>query len=281
MDPYRILNTLQNIEHIGTSPALWAGFFSDAEEWEGDVPRIVESLSREPTVCAQLLKIANSPHYFRGRQIATVHQAVVHVGLNVVKRIVLAIELIGLYHARQDTSAFPFVQFWKHTLAGGMLSQEIARNNGLREPGQVYVTGLLRNLGILVLRQYFPDFFIEIVDLVREKEMSYRSASAKVCALDHRQIAAHVAMRWNLPERLVFPLDEKSPATKEDLECRRFVRIADTILAKRGYQPWDINFAEGCDETDLLVCGLDNAAEEALCGQVFPQVDDIASQVLL
>jgi len=274
---FRLINTLQNIEHIGTSPALWQGLFSEADDWSVDVRRVAERLSREPTVLAQVLKIANSPVYFRGASVATPAVAVMQLGLITIKRVVLAVQLLGLYHGRSDTTGFADSRFWKHTLAGAMLTQEIARRNRSTLHEHSYVAALLRNIGVLVFRQFFPDLFVQIVPLAASRRLSFRAAEARVCRMDHRDISAYVARRWGLPDEVVAPLDERTPGVGE--ETRRYLRVADTILYQRAYERWDEFDADLCDESEMLVHGVDAASAEALCATVLPQVEEIASHV--
>ncbi len=280
-DPYRIIHTLQNIEHVGTSPALWAGLFSGVSESEIDMKELSEALSREPTVSAQLLKVANSPHYYRGRRISTISQAVMHLGLHMVKKVLLAVELIGLYQNRSDTSGFDSSLFWRHTLAGAMLAQEIAQNNRFEEPEVAYVSALLRDLGVLVIRQYFPDLFVEMLTAVESRQISFRKASAAVCGMSHRSISVHVATRWDLPARIVLPLNERAIGDEHQQDVRRFMEVADTMLYQYGYANWDKYFSEIASETDIIVTGLDRESMDSLCAKIFPEVDEIAARVFL
>lgn len=279
-DPYRIIHTLQNIEHVGTSPALWSGLFSGVSENEVDIKELSEALSREPTVCAQLLKVANSPHYYRGKRIGTVSEAVLHLGLQMVKRIVLAVELIGLYRNRSDTSGFDIGDFWRHTLAGAMIARELAQNNRFAEPEAAYVSALLRDLGVLVIRQYFPDLFVEILTLINSRRISFKKASSVICGMSHRDVSVHVATRWDLPPKIVMPLNDRYSGDEPEQDIRRFTEVADTMLYQQGYGTWDPFFSEIASETDIIVSGLSPDAMDSLSGKIIPQVDEIASQIV-
>ena len=158
-DTYRIMTTLANIEHLGAPPDLTMRLFKLAKTENADFEDIARLIVQNPPICASLLKLANSVYYSRGYPVANVSQSIAHLGIKTVVNFVLAFEMIGMFHAREDLAQFDLNAFWKSSLAGAMLAQEIAIKLEVLDTESVFLSGLLRDIGVLVIRQYFPGHF--------------------------------------------------------------------------------------------------------------------------
>jgi HD-like signal output (HDOD) protein len=243
-DTYRIMTTLANIEHIGAPPDLTMRLFDLVKNDDANFEDIARLIVQNPPVCASLLKLANSVYYSRGVAVATVSQAIAHLGIKAVVNFVLGFEMIGVFHGRDDVSHFDLNAFWKSSLAGAMLAQEIAGKLGVEDSESVFLSGLLRDIGVLVIRQYFPDIFERVCDLVYTKNTSFDDACISACFFDHRHIAFLLALRWNLPKKILFtfqPPTEKLWEYEAVMFNRNIVIFSDFMLKMKQIFPWDAN----------------------------------------
>lgn len=250
IDEFRVMHVLQNIEHIGTHPQISASLFRHINDPDFTIEQIVHAIASDPSIAAQVLKTANSVHYSQGMRIDTLTNAVIYLGVDIIRKIVFAIELIGLFKNRQPRSdSLDDAKFWKHTMAGAILAQELCYCNKIEEVEKVFLSALLRNIGVLVIRQHFPDAFVEMESCVSANRISFRAAGKRVCGLDHREIGYLLGVRWNLPDYLVFALRDNHTGREEIQMIRDIISISDTILHQREFASWDPHFsdlAESC-----------------------------------
>jgi HD-like signal output (HDOD) protein len=87
VDHYRIVHTLQNMESIGAIPAISLKVFERINDPRHTFNEIAYLLMQDQAMCAQILKIANNVYYSRGKRIATISQAVAHLGTDTIKKI--------------------------------------------------------------------------------------------------------------------------------------------------------------------------------------------------
>jgi HD-like signal output (HDOD) protein len=85
----RILSTIKRIDPTSASPQFIINFIQLTSNPDAAINEIAVLVEHEPNVCAQLLKLANSVYYSRGMVITNVKRAIVYLGLNTVKKLVI------------------------------------------------------------------------------------------------------------------------------------------------------------------------------------------------
>jgi HD-like signal output (HDOD) protein len=253
MDPSmanRIMSTLANVEYLSSTPDLSMKLLAKVKDETASIDDIATVILPSPALCASLLRLANSVYYSRGTVITTISHAIVHLGLDAVVNYVFALEMMNTFHSSHNQDGFNGALFWKSSLAGALLAQELAiKGEAFNEdvgPETAFLSGLLRDIGVLVLRQYFPDIFLEICDCVSKKGLSFDQACKSVCMLDHRAMAFLLGTRWNLPAKILAIFQFPSVNCKDYqavIQNRNIVLYADYLLKMNKIFLWDINAA--------------------------------------
>jgi HD-like signal output (HDOD) protein len=240
----RILATLSTIEYLGAPPDLSGRLLAKIKEERSSIDDVAELVSCSPTITASLLKLCNSAYFNRGTPIDSVSRSIVHLGLDTVVRFVYAMEMMGFFRGGKDVPGFHDALFWKSGLAGALLAQEIAGKEKRADIESVFLGGLLRDIGVCVIRQYFPDLFEEIWLTIGKKRSSFDEACIEVCGIDHQSTAFLLAMRWNLPAAVKSVFQPPSPEWDRYPEMvldRSIVLYSDFLLKTRKVFAWDKN----------------------------------------
>jgi len=201
-----------------------------------DVARLIE---REPNMCAQLMRLSNTAYFSRGQRIGSVNQAITRLGLNIVKRLIVS---FGIFDLASDRVIFPFfneTDFLKSSIAGAMISEEVARISGLADTDEIYICTLLRDFGVFVLKQYFPDLFENIFSIVLDKKWPFGFTCLNVCGIDHHYIASLLFSQWKLPILIASASTADEARNKKLVLMKRIYGHVDYILKKRDYGQWD------------------------------------------
>lgn len=166
---------------------------------------LVALVSRDPALCAELLRVVNSAESGTNRQVGSIDRAVLLLGLNRVRSLALGLSLPAMRpQSRWDRAA---VGHSLSSVGGALLARELAVRLGHPSPDDDLLAGLLRDLGVLLLQQTFPAAWAAHAarsgdplggDLCgRERE---------IFGVDHAEVAAEVLRRWNLPDDVVEPI---------------------------------------------------------------------------
>ncbi len=171
--------------------------FSDGEL---EIETLARKLSWDQALVARVLRVANSPFYGLRRQICTVQEAIVVLGLSSVRMLVTAAAIIGQFpmRARRDHDLHAF---WRHSIGVACCAKLLCA--GVRQnPDTAFVCGLLHDIGRLVLLHYYPEQYARVEDYCVREDVSRLDAERAVLGLDHAAIGAALVAHWNFPAQI-------------------------------------------------------------------------------
>jgi HD-like signal output (HDOD) protein len=279
MDEFHLLHTIDNAEHIGSAPNIAIALSDAIEDTNFNSTKAAYFINMDPTIAALVLKIANSAYYSRGATIQSVSQAVTHLGLDTVKKLVFAIEMIGKYRCDYPYTDFNYMVFWKNVIATAMLSDAIAVFTNFPDSESSYLAGLLSNIGLLFMRQYYPYLFKQVLENCKTSEVSFAKSSDSIWFYDHKFLSYLIGIRWGLPDRVIFAFKEclrsKDPLVPH---VYNHVFMAESILHMKNHAVWDVYF-EVADESMFTAYGVDKKVIDRLANDIIEHVDDISLQL--
>jgi HD-like signal output (HDOD) protein len=170
---------------------------SDAED-------VGEALKAEPSLVAKVLKMVNSAYFGLRRRITSISEAVVYLGFETVRNLVINASVMRLGSSgslkRFEPFDFNWSGFWKKSVATGIATETVARE--IRVPGHeaAMPAGTLHMLGILVLRSKLPQKFIKILKLSNETDMNYFDAEIEILGTRSTEVGRWLSEGWNLPD---------------------------------------------------------------------------------
>lgn len=240
---------LNSIEHIGSPEKISLKILQKTSNPDYSIDDVSEIISKDPTISAQILKIANSVHFSRLEPVKTIKQAVIKLGLSNIKSILFSIEMFGIFKGTSSSKGFNEKDFWKHSVAGAIIASKYAEtDSSATDPDVIYIAALIRNLGVLAIRQFIPGEFDIIVKLMECDTLSFAGASRAILGASHRQIIYMIGLRWNLPRSILEAIDENSycqDQSSESSHIKNAILFADDLLQVAGFSIWDPFYMPG------------------------------------
>lgn len=183
------------VKDLPTLPKVLEEVSKLLEDPNSSTQQIAKLISRDQVLSAKVLKMVNSPIYgFPGR-ISTIQHALVLLGYNVIKGLIISSSVFEL----MTTS---MVGLWEHSVGCAVACNAVAREAGFKEPEEYAVAGLLHDLGKVIVALQLPSTKEAIEAVVHQEELLYIEAEKKVLGFGHDRINAWVADHWNLPLNL-------------------------------------------------------------------------------
>jgi HD-like signal output (HDOD) protein len=183
------------VKDLPTLPTVLEEVSKLLEDPNSSSQQIAKLISRDQVLSAKVLKMVNSPIYgFPGR-ISTIQHALVLLGYNVIRGLIISTSVFEL----MSTS---MVGLWEHSVGCAMACNAIAREVGFKEPEEYAVAGLLHDLGKVIVALQMPEAKKDIEDLVAKQDLLYLDAEKQVLGFGHDRVNAWVADHWNLPLNL-------------------------------------------------------------------------------
>lgn len=161
--------------------------------------RIAGIIQRDPAMASRLLRVANSSAFSTGTPVSSLATALQLLGFRQVRSICMGIAVVSAF--RRPGSGLLDQRFWQHSIAVATLARELAR--GLRHPSlpmdEVFVGGLLHDIGFVLLDQYFPDALKEARMVADATGTPLWMTERIVLGTDHGQIGGMLLDAWGLP----------------------------------------------------------------------------------
>lgn len=198
---FNLKDKVQSIIHLPSLPTIAMEVINVIEDPKTNVHTLSQIISKDQVLATKVLKISNSPFYGYAKTISTVDFAIVILGFETLKEVVMSISVTS--HLSKNVSKdFNINSFWEHSIATSITARELAKSIGYKILGEAFVSGLIHDLGLLILNQYFNKEFNEVASLVKEKGMKIIEAEMKIYGVTHDEVGSWLAQRWNFPKQL-------------------------------------------------------------------------------
>lgn len=192
-----IERVLDQIEHLPTLPQVVANLLAMTESPGVDAMKLSKALDQ--SLAAKVLKVANSAFYGK-RKVNTISQGIVIIGFDAVKEIILTTSLFHTFHEARDIQTLQ--PLWQHSLECAMIAKRLAWIYRYEILDEAYFSGLIHDIGKLVIQQYFPNEDQQIRKLTEEGVESLE-AEKQILSITHAEIGGKMVQRWNFPAGLV------------------------------------------------------------------------------
>lgn len=164
---------------------------------------IAELVSKDISLSAKILKVVNSVLYSFPQSIVTIQQAASILGTNAVRSLVLSFSFL---QPSKGNDGFDYLNFWSQSLGEAVAARRLMEAIDKNAAEEVFVAGLLQNLGILILARAFPDLYGQVEQAVAGEEKNRCQAEVDLIGADHAYIGGQVARNWGFPDALVQPI---------------------------------------------------------------------------
>ena len=176
-------------------PAIAQQIHDACSSGDASANLLAEIAHRDSFVAGRVLRLANTAHFHRGSSARTLHQAIVRIGQNELRNLVLTVVLKG--QTFNVPEARDFALCWRHSLACALASSLLASEIGWVEPHRAFLAGLLHDVGKAVVLHAFNQFRVQYPDEVHDPAMVVSVAQAL-----HTEVGGDVARLWRLDEGL-------------------------------------------------------------------------------
>lgn len=193
------------------------------------VQEIATLIMNDPALSSKILKTVNSPFYGLTKQVSTVSNALVILGLQAVKTLALGFSLIGnLQNATDRAGAFDYGLFWKRSIYAAVGSRTLARRFAIIQQEEAFLAGLLANLGSLVLHRVVGEPFDALLRQSHGDSATLSDLCRRHLDLDPPAVAALLTEKWQFPPLLARPIALQQSRGETDPAIRPLVEVVST-----------------------------------------------------
>lgn len=165
-----------------------------------DIALLGRKIAQDQGLSARVLRVANSPFYGLPRKVGSMQDAVVVLGFDAIRSLVMSAGVIQNFPTLPG-SAFDRKAYWRRSFRVAGYARALA--DCLRQGQQMaFTAGMFHDIGQLVLDACIPELFSEILEQQRISGQSLIEAEQSRLGFDHALIGAEVARLWNFPPEI-------------------------------------------------------------------------------
>jgi HD-like signal output (HDOD) protein/CheY-like chemotaxis protein len=195
-----LVQTIDSIEIMPVMPPLYDELLSLIKQ-NKSMDVIAAFISKDPEYAAKILRIANSSLF--GVQIGSITHALVYLGLETVKQLVLGTEIFRSF-VQFGTDRKEIELLWEHSKMTNQILHKIYRKvHNSAIPDEYSCCGLLHDTGLLLMVNHFPTKYLEIQNRMRIDNLTIEQAEKSVLGVTHESLGAYLLDLWNLPQSII------------------------------------------------------------------------------
>jgi HD-like signal output (HDOD) protein len=162
-------------------------------------------ISRDPSLTTRMLQMVNSAYFGLNANVNTIEGAVLYLGLGNVRLLMTTASVVDdLDFMAKNGSKVSWREFWLHSLGCAFATREILKQFGHGVDNDTdYISGLLQNVGKLVMAKAFPAEFTQLAHATYKSEAQVIAAERELLGWDHAAIGAFYLERHRLPLEIV------------------------------------------------------------------------------
>ena len=198
---------IQKIDYLPPMPSIAQEILIASNDASSDMDDIARIIKKDPGLTAKILAMANSAFFGFGRNVSTIEEAIINVlGLDLVKGFALSLAMSSVFDPSKCES-FDIKRYWCSAFLAAELASGFTNHIDEKQtldPNQLYLYGLLHNIGILVLVNRFPNIMSELFqDAAVDKEKRLIDYEKSTIDFNHHDAGAWLAEKWKLPYEMI------------------------------------------------------------------------------
>lgn len=229
-----ILEKLEGINDLPTLPTVFLNLMRLIRDPKTSIKEIARVVESDPAISMKILRLINSSFYGLPRTVDSVQQAIVMLGNNTLKNVVISISIFKAMADKGKESGFDREAFWKHSITCGLIARYIGNKLGFDREEEGFIAGVIHDIGKVVLDKYFSEELAEILQHSREEKIAFYQAELEVLGTSHSEIGAYLAETWQLPGKLVNVIAHHHALSleSEHPQLVALIQLADMLATK-------------------------------------------------
>lgn len=190
---------------------------------------IAKVVGNDPNLAARLLKLVNSSFYGFPNPIQSIPRAIAIIGSNELTSLALAVSTMKVFKNVPEEYV-DMKSFWRHSIACGVFSRLLAYNKRVRSEERFFLSGLLHDLGRILLYTKAPNEMTYALELSLFEHIPLWRAEKRVFGFDHTAVGKTLMEEWRIPRGIsLLCAYHHDPVAEEAPEEACFVHLADYL----------------------------------------------------
>ena len=199
-----IKKIVSQIESLPSLPTIYTEIIAEMQSDDPSIKKISEIIGRDVSMTAKILQVVNSVFFGLPQKIGNPKQAVMLLGLETVKSLVLSVKIFSEF-SQKKYSWFNIDAIFKHSISVSSYAKAIVKYEKMDQDLINYslMAGLLHDLGKLILATNFKDTYQQVLTESRNSDHKLWELEQETFGTSHAEIGAYLMGLWNLENPII------------------------------------------------------------------------------
>jgi len=193
---------LQETQKLPALPQVITEILQKIDDPETTPEIFQQVITKDPFITAKTLKLANSAFYGYSREISTISNAVVILGMDTLRSMIIAMSAYNLLNKEVKGYNYQRDDYWKHSLSTAIITRKIAQLREYQNLEICFISGLLHDIGKLLLDRFRYIYLESIEEFSRKNKVPDYLAEKAIIGYNHSDAGAYLANVWKFPQVL-------------------------------------------------------------------------------
>jgi HD-like signal output (HDOD) protein len=187
---------LRRVVDVPSFPAVVERLLGLSEE-EQSTRHFANLIACDPGLASKVLRLVNSAFFSLKTPLLSIIQASNVLGVSTLRSLARSVSAMSRFKRSRD-GLDPLV-LWRHSLCVAILSRKLGDLLLPSQAEDLYIAGLLHDLGVSVLVHYFPDDYATVLRHSQRSGHPLPEMEISIFGTTHANLGYALASRWRLP----------------------------------------------------------------------------------
>ena len=190
---------LRNFNKVKTLPHVEIRLSKLISDKNSTMREFEEVIRLDPTLVLRLLRLVNSSYYGLRQKVNSISRAVVFVGMNNLRNMVVTEALKGIMKNSSKKKAVSRNELWLHSATVGVCGQMISERLFEQKGEDAFLCGILHDIGMIIEEQVEKDLFEKACEAYDPETKPITEYEREIIGTDHCELGSMLAKTWKLP----------------------------------------------------------------------------------
>lgn len=228
---------LKKFKGFKTIPSVAARLVTMINDTNSSLQDFEEVIKVDPTLVLRLLKLVNSAYFSLRTKIKNISEAVVYIGVDNLRNLIILDALKNLFKESRATRGFSRNRLWLHCSVVSICCQMISERIFEQKGEDAFLCGILHDIGLIVENQVAPEKFEAFCGACDLGTPEMTALEREIMGTDHPTISFLLTEEWGLSQDICQGikrhhrhLERVDPASHAGI-----LQLADYLVSRLGY----------------------------------------------
>ena len=199
-----IKKIVSQIESLPSLPAMYTEIMSEMQSPDPSLVKVGDIIAGDVSMTAKILQVVNSVFFGLPQKIGKPQQAVMLLGLDAIKALVLSVKIFSEFRPKKF-SWFNIDALFNHSISVSTYTKTIAKNEKVNQDFINFslMAGLLHDIGKLILATNFNQTYRQVLTESRNSGHNLWDLEYGTFGTSHAEIGAYLMGLWNLENPII------------------------------------------------------------------------------